>query len=236
MLLEDLKLDRSYYDLLQEIVNEARQQAEIFGMMLIGSHARGDALPGTDLDLRFILSPGKSRPFQSETRDGIMVERSYADQTLAEFKLATNPMEVYPYLDGRILFDPLRVLAHLTTHAQSVFAQYQISEKERNEIAHWLKSVRLKITVASNARDSLKVAYIVSTASWPILTGLWAANNKPMPPNGSVWPHLKDLSKRPPALEELLTSFFCGEVEQRTEAALELLDWILTSLAHPHQS
>jgi len=38
-----------YFVLLQELVEEASQQEDIVGMLLTGSVARGDALPGSDL-------------------------------------------------------------------------------------------------------------------------------------------------------------------------------------------
>jgi predicted nucleotidyltransferase len=107
------------YDvLLQEIVDEARTHEDILAILLTGSVARGDALPGSDLDLRFILSPGHSRTFQSEFRRGILIERGYADLAQAQSKLKTNPMEVYAYLDGQILYDPATILIQLraTSH------------------------------------------------------------------------------------------------------------------------
>lgn len=63
-----------YEELLHKVVVEARGDDEIIGSLLTGSVARGDALPGTDIDLRFILVDGVSRPFDSRIRDGILVE------------------------------------------------------------------------------------------------------------------------------------------------------------------
>jgi predicted nucleotidyltransferase len=219
-----------YQALVQEIVEEASRQEEIIGVLLSGSVARGDALPGADLDLRFILAPGAKREFQRGLRDGVLVELGYADVTLAQAELETNPMEVYAYLDGRILYDPQGVLAHLQTLAQRRFATYQLPEPERERIIIWLEAARFKIRVAEREGQLLKAAFATGTVSWQIIEGLWAANNKPLPPNGSIWPHLKDLSQGPPDVEERLKLFFCGETEQRVRAALELLDWILASL------
>jgi hypothetical protein len=103
LILEDEGRDNLYQILLQELVEEAYQQEDIVGILLTGSVARGDALPGADLDVRYLLPEGKSRPFQSELHHGIVVERSYADLPRAQSNLEANPMEVYAYLDGRIL-------------------------------------------------------------------------------------------------------------------------------------
>lgn len=219
-----------YGRLLQDIVSEAGGQKGLLGMLLIGSFARGDALPGSDLDLRLFFAPGHTRRFVAEVREGILIERGSVDVESALAKLATNPMEVYAYLDGRILSDPEGVITQLAGEARERFAAYRTPVKERSESTYWLESVRIKVRAALNAGDTARGAYLVSTASWPLLTGLWAANDKPLPPNGSVWPHLKDLTKTPPDLEVLLQGFFGGETRQRMLNALTLIDWIIEAL------
>ncbi|GCE31371.1 DNA polymerase subunit beta [Dictyobacter alpinus] len=221
-----------YEALLQEIVAEASRQDEIIGILLTGSVARGDALPGADLDLRFILTPETRREFRREVRQGVLVEQGFADVTKAQSELETNPMNVYAYLDGRILFDPQGVLEHLREQAQRRFETYQLAEQERERIISWLESARAKIQVAESGGDQVKAAFVTGTVSWQIVEGLWAANNRPLPPNGSVWVHLKDLSQGPPDVEARLERFFCGETEQRIQVALAFLDWILVHLNH----
>jgi predicted nucleotidyltransferase len=223
-------IDIQYRSLLQSIIDEAVHQEDRLGILLKGSVARGDALPGSDLDISFMLIDGNSREFQPEIRQGIMVEQSYTDMARALSQIETNPMQVYAYLDGRILYDPAGAIKQLTNQARLRFATYQTSEHERHEIAYWLQSVQLKLRVALNANDVLKAAYLSSTVSWQFLRGLWAVNNKPMPPNGSVWPHLKDLSQGPDAIEEQLYYLFCGETLQRIHTTLGLLEWILTHM------
>ncbi len=233
MMLSDMMKDgrdSPYQILLRELVEEATQHEELIGILLTGSVARGDALPGSDLDVHYLLSPGKSRPFQAEVRDDIVVEQSYADLAQARSKLETNPMEVYAYLDGRILYDPVGALMQLREQARNSFETYQSSEKERRGIAYWLKSARLKMTVALAAGNLFKAAFVAGTNSWEVLMGLWAANDKPRPPNGSVWAHLKDLSKGPDEIERQLYQLFCGETQQRVQTAIDLIDWVLEHL------
>lgn len=219
-----------YHVLLQELVEEASQQEDILGMLLTGSVARGDALPGSDLDVRYLLLEGKTRPFQSALSSGIVVERSYADLPRAQSKLESNPMEVYAYLDGRSLFDPMGILRHLTDRAKALFETYQFPQQEVDGLIYWLWSASLKMTVAQRAGNLPKAAFVCSTTSWQILMGLWAVNDKPMPPNGSVLVHLKDLSKKPLDLEKQIDQFFCGETSQRIQTAVNLIDWILEHL------
>ena len=219
-----------YQTLIQQIVDEAMYQKDILAVLLIGSVARGDALLGADLDLRFIVAPGVSRKAEPEVRQGILIERGYADMAQAQSKLATNPMKIYNYLDGHILFDPESLLAQLKEQALQLFKTYQYTKKEREGIAYWLKSARLKMNVALGAGDILKAAFVATTTSWEILVGLWAVNDKPMPPNSSVWFHLKDLSIVPHDLEETLKRLFCGETLTRVHTAMSLIDWILPYL------
>lgn len=216
--------------LLQELVEEACQQEDLLGMLLTGSVARGDALPGSDLDVRYLLPPDKSRPFQSEQRHGIVVEQSYADLARAQSRLEANPMEVYAYLDGRILFDPKGTLIQLTDRAKELFETYQFPQQEVRGLAYWLTSAHLKMTAALSAGDLPKAAFLCSTTSWHILMGLWAVNDKPMPPSGSVWAHLKDLSKGPPDVKGQLNSLFCGGTLQRVQTAIDLIGWVLEHL------
>jgi len=219
-----------YQTLLQHIVDEAMHQKDILGILLIGSVARGDALPGADLDLRFILASGVSRKAEPEVRQGILIERGYADMAHAQSKLATNPMKIYNYLDGHILFDPEGLLAQLKEQAIQRFETYQYTKQERESIAYWLRSARLKMNVALAASDILKAAFVATTTSWEILVGLWAVNDKPMPPNSSVWFHFKDLSKVPSNTEGVLQRLFCGETLVRIHTAIDLIDWMLPYL------
>ncbi len=219
------------YDVLTNaLVVDARQQDQIIGALLTGSVARGDALPGADLDLRFVLPPGLSKPFRREARDGIQVECGYADEASAQAKLHTHPMNVYAYLDGQILYDPQDVLARLRQQAQRRFDTYRTPRDQKATIAFLLGHCRDKIGVAVRGGDLLKAAFVTGTSSWRIMEGLWAANDLPLPPNSSVRPHLKDLSG-PPDIESLYSQLFLAETDHRVRVALTLLDWILARLA-----
>ena len=224
---------KTHRTLLKEILDQADRDSEIIGVMLSGSVARGDAYPGSDLDVHILLNNGCRRAFQSEIRQGILVECHYDDFELANSKLEKNPMKVYAYLDGRILYDPegrLRQLVHL---AGTRLEAYRISANESNAISYWLESARGKILAAKEAGDELKAAYITSVTSWKILEGIWAANEKPMPPGGAVWAHIKDLSRGPPHVEAQLRRLFEGDTLDRIGAAVEIIEWILPILRGP---
>ncbi|HEX3811694.1 MAG TPA: nucleotidyltransferase domain-containing protein [Mycobacteriales bacterium] len=219
-----------YDTLLVKLVEEARGQDDVLGILLTGSLARGDALPGTDIDLRFILADGISRSSDSAMRDGVLVERGYADLATACANLDARPMNVYAYLDGQILHDPQDVLARLTQQARQRYDTYRTSEQERAQIAFLLGCSRDKISVALKGGDLLKAAFVTGTSSWGIMEGLWAANNRPLPPNSSVRPHLRDLTEGPADIDNLYRQLFLADTSQRVQVALDLIEWILDRL------
>ncbi len=89
---------------------------------------------------------------------------------------------------------------------------------------------RIKLATARDSGDLLRGAYAASTQSWPILTDPWAVNDRPMPPAGAVWAHLPDLAIVPPDLDRRLRRLFVGETAGRIEAAIALIDRIVSLL------
>lgn len=111
--------------------------------------------------------------------------------------------------------------------AREKYETYQTPEEERARLAHWLKSATVKIVAAQEAGEPLKTLYAVSVNTRPIIEGLWAANDKPVPPQGSVWAWVDDLSG-PPERREALERLFAGEPQERIRAALDLIDWAVS--------
>jgi predicted nucleotidyltransferase len=218
-----------YEGLLRELLAEAVADDQVVGVLLTGSLARGDALPGTDVDLRVILAAGVERAAVDEVREGVMVEWGFADEAKARAAMASNPMQVYAYLDGRVLHDPLGALGRLRERAVERFEGYRVGEDEKAAIAANLRYPAEKIRVAVAGGDLLKAAFVTGTTSWYLMEGLWAANDRPLPPNSSVRPHLKDLAG-PPEVETLYRELFLANAERRVEVALFLYDWILDEL------
>lgn len=221
-------VDAVYDALVRELVEEARQDEGVIGLLLTGSLARGDALPGTDIDLRYILTEGASRPFTSSPVDGVLVERTFLDPTSARARLQTHPMNVYAYLDGQILLDHRNVLAELRKQAEERFENYRTPDEQRAVIGFLLRCSRDKITVAADGGDWLKAAFVTATTSWQIMEGLWSVCDRPLPPSSSVRPHLHDLAEQMPDIEAKYHDLFLGDTRRRVEVALELIDWTLS--------
>lgn len=216
--------------LLEEVVEEAQADGDVTGLLLAGSVARGDASPSSDLDICVLLRDGCTRAFRSEVRQGTLVEYKSADFAHALAQIECNPMEVYAYLDGRILRDEGNRLAELTALARRVLRSYRTPDAERRGIGYWLQSADIKVRAALEAGDELKAAFIVGTTSWKMLEGVWAVNDRPMPSSGGVKAHLADLDLQPPAPADWFSRLFLGESSARIETGLGLIAWLVPLL------
>ncbi|PKJ52730.1 nucleotidyltransferase family protein [Bacillus sp. SN10] len=188
--------------LIQKILSEYLFRDKVNGLMLIGSVARGDAYPESDLDFYILLEDRQKKKFYSETREDILVEYKYADvnQILVNFKNNQKKLKGI---------------------AISEFENYRVSSDKMKGISHWLHSSLIKI------QSALKASYIVQTSTWTLLEGIWAINNKPVPPAGSVLKYIKTLSIVPTNFEDYINRLFLGDTKDCIKAAMELIEWVL---------
>lgn len=213
-------------DLIAQILDSLKSDPKVVGVLLTGSRARGDASPFADVDFWVLLSGVTERGFRSYEQDGHLVEIHFRNLVQARDKMRRHPMELYSHLDGRILHDPEGKLAALRLEAQQLFEAYEVPEAERKALAHWLETARRKLQGALQEQARLKMGYFSSIQSQKILEGLWAANNKPVPPAGAVFTHLTRLETPLPHFE-LIEGLFAGDPLKRCKTALTLIDWIL---------
>lgn len=216
--------------LVQTIVAENLSMEKVHGFMLIGSVARGDAYTDSDLDFYILLEDGQKKKFHSETREDILVEYKSADFNQIQVNFKNNPMELYSFLEGEILFDKSGELKKLKEIATYEFENYRVSSDKVKGISHWLHSSLIKIQSALKANDELKASYIVQTSTWTLLDGIWAVNNKPTPPAGSVLKYFETLSKVPTHFEGFINKLFLGDTTERTSTAIFLIEWVLHNL------
>ncbi len=213
--------------LIARVIEPLRRDKNVRGVLLTGSRARGDALPGSDLDLLVLVNSLTGRSFCFEMVEGTRVERHIRDVVGAKARLLENPMELYSYLDGYAVYDLDGLLAELTKIAGNRFGNYRTPVHEKSAIFYWLKSASLKLNAAIAAGDRQKAGYYASTNSWKVLEGFWARNDKPMPPAGAVWAHISDLRDVPSDFEASLQELFEGETLRRAQVMLGLTRWLL---------
>ncbi|MBJ7996935.1 nucleotidyltransferase domain-containing protein [Bacillus mycoides] len=216
--------------LVQTILNDCLFMDKVNGFMLIGSVARGDAYPESDLDLYVLLEKGQKKDFHAEMRGDILIEYKYADFNRIQLNLKNNPMELYSFLEGKILFDSYSELKRLKEIAQHTYENYSVSSDKVKGISHWLNSSLIKIKSALKANDELKASYIVHTSTWTIVEGIWAINNKPTPSAGSVLRYIQALPSRPTNFDDLLNKVFLGDTKERIHSAIIVIEWVLVNL------
>ena len=121
----------------------------------------------------------------SEVIDDVLVEIHYITYDKAIKRLNNYPMEVYKYLDAKIAYDNGK-LKEIITCAENIFIII-VFRKRKREIVYWLNSIRLKLNSAFSKQDILLISYLVSTNLWKVLEGIWALNQKPVPPSSSLY-------------------------------------------------
>ena len=223
-------LPPEYAAMIETLVDEAEREPSVSGLLLTGSVARGDALPGTDIDVRYVRDAEAPASFERGFREALLVERTFTDERSALTQLNDNPMHVYAYLDGRILYDRDGVLTRLRAEADRVFRAYRAPQQLKVDLAASLAHPEDKVRVGFESGDLLRAAFCLGTSSWGLMEGLWAANDLPLPPNSSVRPHLRDL-RGPENIEKLFERLFLGDARERVETGLFLFGWIRGRLA-----
>ncbi|GFI71320.1 hypothetical protein IMSAG250_00515 [Clostridiales bacterium] len=192
--------------------------------MLNGSVAAGTATELSDLDMIVLCNEIK---FVSEVIDDVLVEIHYITYDKAIKRLNNYPMEVYKYLDAKIAYDNGK-LKEIITCAENIFYHYCVSEKEKREIVYWLNSIRLKLNSAFSKQDILLISYLVSTNLWKVLEGIWALNQKPVPPSSSLYRRYRDLNFIP--CPDWFDSLLMGDIESKGRMMMYSIDWILNEM------
>lgn len=197
-----------------------KEEKNIKGVMLIGSVAYGTATEDADLDI-VVLSDKDE--FVSKYVNNILVEIHFQKYSTMLKKLKLNPTEVYKYIYSKIIFDDGK-LTHLVEEANNVYNNYITPSEEMKSIVYWLSSTKIKLLSAINNNDIKKISFLISTNTWKLLEGVWAVNNKPMPPSSIAFNKYNVLKNIPSA--NWFDNLFIGDILSRAKTMLDIIDWI----------
>lgn len=203
----------------EEELKALKLDKTVRGVALIGSVAYGTATEDSDLDI-FVL--GEKDEFVNKEVDGICVEIHYSKMETAMKRLRENPMEIYKYIHSQIAYDD-GGLACLVGEARNIYDSYRTPEKDLEKIKYWLSSTKRKLLVGIKNNDMQKVSYLLATNTWKVLEGVWAINNKPIPPS-SVAFSKQELLRMP--LENWFEDLLMGDIESKANTMLEVIDII----------
>ena len=211
-------------EIFNKLVLELKKDIAVEGVLLNGSVAVGTATELSDLDMIVLCNEIK---FVSEVIDDVLVEIHYITYDKAIKRLNNYPMEVYKYLDAKMAYDNGK-LKEIITCTENIFYHYCVSEKEKREIVYWLNSIRLKLNSAFSKQDILLISYLVSTNLWKVLEGIWALNQKPVPPSSSLYRRYRDLNFIP--CPDWFDSLLMGDIESKGRMMMYSIDWILNEM------
>ena len=206
-------------EILNSEVALLRQDKHIQSVILMGSVAYGLATDDSDLDILVLCDRDD---FESKSVDGVLVEIHYQKYKTLKKKLESNSVEVYKYLYSKVIFDNGKY-AELYDMANKLYNNYITPEKEKESIKYWLSSTKVKLLSAIKDEDVSKASYLIATNSWKALEGIWAMNNKPMPPSSLAY---NTYNKIEVPLENWFESLFVGDVFSRADAMIKIIDII----------
>ena len=207
-------------DILEKELQILKKNEKVEAVLLIGSVAYGTATDDSDLDLIVISNEDR---FESKYIENILVEIHFHKYRTLLNRLENNPVEVYKYLYSKIIFDNGQ-LEKLIAKAKEIYNSYCAPDKEKEEICYWLSATKIKLLSAINSNDEMKVSYLLSTNTWQVLEGVWAKNNKPMPPSSIAFVKNNELSCVP--CDNWLSELLVGNNLSRANYMIDTIDWI----------
>lgn len=211
-------------EIFHNLVSEFKKDSTIEGVLLNGSVAVGTASELSDLDMVVLC---QKDDFVSHVIDGILVEIHYTTFDSAIKKLKNNPTEVYKYLDAKIEYDNGKV-QEIINYAENIYVNYRIPEKKQCEIAYWLKSLKPKLEAALSKQDMLLTSYLAATNTWKVLEGIWAVNQKPIPPSSSLYRRYAELELTP--RQNWFEGLLIGDTADRGKIMIDNINWVLKRL------
>lgn len=218
-----------------ELVEEAERYPLISGALLIGSLGRGNALPGSDIDILYLLRDGHGaeRLFHNHERHGVSVEFHYRDLSTARAQMEREASWLYAYLNSCILYDPEGSLAELVALARRHFSAYRSAPALKRRYAFLVDRTRHKLQAALDADDALRAGGVASTYAQVIIDGLWIACDRPQLGVSEMWVRLPDLAELPEEYGDRLRALFLDGAMARARAGVALCRWIVDRLGGP---
>jgi predicted nucleotidyltransferase len=184
---------------LDEIVAELCADAEVRGIMLAGSAARGTARVDSDLDVLVVTAGTGDRPWQSRSR---ALPVDLVVRTATQWRARFAPVRVgheswgYAVLDGVILYDPDGVVAALVAEVPEIHARYRVPAHIREHYAWLWQHVCPKMLAVLDHDDPVEIGWAAAAMTNDLVRTVWAVNDLPNPSLdlGTFQRHLDDLA------------------------------------------
>ena len=212
----------SHRPVLRRVVDHWKADPATKAILLVGSLARGDSLPSSDIDLVVIVK-GEGVGEATHAYDGdILVETSIQSLDTIRERLTAKPKNLYGYLVGKILYDTdvADVLAYI---AGTVWDAYRIVPEDIQIAYIWLKKIRGKLLAYMKQDNELAVGYLVAHTAAEILSNLFVRAGCPPPGNGGAALYfMRELEDY-----QVVQRMYVGTTNKRAEATIELINKLL---------
>ena len=212
-------------DVFNKIQEQLKADTTVSGILLMGSVAQGNAMPESDLDIMVL---GSKDDFITEVVDDILVEYIFTTYEKRFDQLSNNEMEPYHFLNSKIVYDVGGKLRELSEIAKNKYNSFKTRMVVKKQLSHWLFSTKIKLLSAINASNTLQQNFIVSTNAWKVIEAIWAVNDKPIPPSGSVIKRKSDLTILPSP--DWFERLFSCESTAKTNTMIGIIEWVLPKL------
>ncbi len=205
---------------------------EYEALVLQGSYARGDYIPTSDVDIHVICptATGAGRRLQIKEVNGLKVEIHITHADAILHKLEQSPGWVHSWLRAEHLDGDEEITQSIQERAKAILADYTPTPKSMRSTVHWLESVSSKLSAARQAADQAYAGFLAATSTWELLSGLWHANQMPIPSASLVYRLTPQLGKLPPRFDEDFTALCSGDTHGRAEAFLRISRWVVAAL------
>jgi hypothetical protein len=196
------------------------QRYHLSALAVIGSRARGDFGPASDLDL---IGIGGEKGFFIIEEAGEPYTELHVVSHVEDWQF--KPGSWYSLRDMTVIEDD-GSFARLPGMIDEWYRDYITPEKEIVNSLNWLKATTRKL---ENASSDLTTMYILTTNLWEILAGVFISRNMPVPANS-------EMARLAPKVLSKATfnDLILGEVATRKRIALSLCDQIITAHQNRH--
>lgn len=214
--------------IIADLAEKFNQDESVIAFLATGSVARGEASESSDIDLIVIAKETKESPDQYI--DGLLVEVKV--KTVEDYiqKMTDKPMNVYMWLDAKVIFDKQNVSEIVINRAREIYENFVPSQESIDGTKKWLESALGKIKAAQEKKDDLSQGYNVSNILWIIMQGFYYLNSKPLPPSTTAYRRIKELGNLPQGFESKWEDMLIGNLTARTNATTELINYLTAEL------
>lgn len=218
-----------HHSIIDKLKSKYEHDDSVLALLLVGSVARGDCSENSDLDLLLISKTPLEKHFEEFIDDGITVEIKKDDMERFIIRMKEIPMEAYPYLEAKAVFDKDDCLSKLKAVAEEVLETYEPGDLYN--LTKWLSSVKIKIISSKQANDRLAQGYQTSNILWKIIQTLFAVNRLPAPASTAALRKVSTLKNLPANFNVLLEEILTSDLETRTQATIKFIDFCLDELS-----